>query len=236
MINNQPSQLILEAKDITKTFSEGGLTTPVIKGINFTLAQRETVAIVGSSGSGKTTLLQMLGGLEQPTSGTVSLMGQDFFKLSESKRGKLRNQHMGFVYQFHFLLPELTALENTMLPLRVRRSTASVAEAEAKNILDKVGLSARIHHKPSELSGGERQRVAIARALITKPNCVLADEPTGNLDDTSAQQVFDLMLTLNQEMNTGLLVVTHDMKLAAQMDKQCHLVEGLFSAEKSSEG
>ncbi len=222
------SDIIIEASNITRTFAEGGLKTEVIKGIDFTLSQNEKVAIIGSSGSGKTTLLQMLAGLDQPTSGKVSLHGQDFARMSESKRGKMRNEHMGFVYQFHFLLPELTALENAMLPLRVRRAAPGFAEAEAKEILDKVGLSSRIHHKPSELSGGERQRVAIARALITKPSCVLADEPTGNLDDHAAQQVFDLMLTLNEEMNTGLLVVTHDMKRAQQMDRQYQLVEGHF--------
>ncbi len=219
---------VLETKNLIKTFKDGKLETNVIKGIDFSLSPKQTIAITGSSGSGKTTLLQLLGGLEQPTSGTVLLNGQDFAKINEAARGKLRNKYMGFVYQFHFLLPELNALENVMLPLRIRRETAGVAEEQAKKILDKVGLSHRIHHKPAELSGGEKQRVAIARALITKPACVLADEPTGNLDDASAQQVFDLMLNLNEEMGAGLLVVTHDLTLAARMDKQCHIVEGLF--------
>jgi lipoprotein-releasing system ATP-binding protein len=222
------SNIILQAKQVTRIFKEGKLETPVIKGIDFSLSKSETIAITGASGSGKTTLLQLLAGLDQPTEGSVELMGKDFSKLKDVSRGKLRNQYMGFVYQFHFLLPELTALENAMLPLRVRRESPAKAEERAKIILDKVGLSHRTHHKPSELSGGERQRVAIARALITEPACVLADEPTGNLDDTSAKQVFDLMLTLNEEMNTCLLVVTHDLNLAKKMQKQQHIVEGLF--------
>ena len=222
------NNIILQAKQIIRTFKDGKLETPVIKGIDFRLLQNETVAITGSSGSGKTTLLQLLAGLDQPTEGSVQLIGKDFSKMRDVDRGKMRNKYMGFVYQFHFLLPELTALENVMLPLRVRRETSAIAEAKAKIILDKVGLSHRVHHKPSELSGGERQRVAIARALITEPACVLADEPTGNLDDSSAKQVFDLMLALNEEMNTGLLVVTHDLTLAAKMQTQRHLVEGLF--------
>jgi lipoprotein-releasing system ATP-binding protein len=222
------NNIILQAKQIIRTFKDGKLETPVIKGIDFRLLQNETVAITGSSGSGKTTLLQLLAGLDQPTEGSVQLIGKDFSKMRDVDRGKMRNKYMGFVYQFHFLLPELTALENVMLPLRVRRETSAIAEAKAKIILDKVGLSHRVHHKPSELSGGERQRVAIARALITEPACVLADEPTGNLDDSSAKQVFDLMLALNEEMNTGLLVVTHNLTLAAKMQTQRHLVEGLF--------
>ena len=227
-MTNPTNNIILQANNITRTFKDGKLETTVIKGVDFTLSKNETIAITGVSGSGKTTLLQLLAGLDQPSTGSVQLMGKDFSRVCDTARGKLRNLHMGFVYQFHFLLPELTALENAMLPLRVRREPASVAEQKAKQILDKVGLSHRIHHKPSELSGGERQRVAIARALITEPACLLADEPTGNLDDSSAKQVFDLMLTLNEETNTGLLVVTHDLNLAAKMQKQCHLVEGLF--------
>lgn len=158
-------------------------------------------------------------------------MGKPFSGLNEVKRGRLRNQYLGFVYQFHFLLPELTALENVMLPLRVRRQPAGLAEMEAKRLLDRVGLSHRLQHKPSELSGGERQRVAIARALITRPACILADEPTGNLDEHSAQQVFDLMLTLNEEQQTALVVVTHDLNLANKMDSRYHLTEGRFEAQ-----
>lgn len=223
------SNVILQASGLVKTYKEGSLETPVIKGVDFKLLENEKVAIVGSSGSGKSTLLHLLAGLDKPTQGTVKLMGQDFSSLSDTKRGKLRNQYMGFVYQFHFLLPELTALENVMLPLRVRRDSASQAEIQAAQLLDRVGLSHRLKHKPSELSGGERQRVAIARALITRPACVLADEPTGNLDDTAAQQVFELMLELNQEMKTALVVVTHDQSLAEKMDQQFHLVDGQFS-------
>ncbi|MDG4813603.1 lipoprotein-releasing ABC transporter ATP-binding protein LolD [Hydrogenovibrio sp. 3SP14C1] len=222
------SDLILQASNLEKEYRDGKLKTPVIKGLDFELRSNEKVAIVGSSGSGKSTLLHLLAGLDKPTNGSVSLMSQAFSDLNEVKRGRLRNQYMGFVYQFHFLLPELNALENVMLPLRVRRTLPKEAEKSAKALLERVGLGHRLHHKPSELSGGERQRVAIARALITKPACVLADEPTGNLDETSAQQVFDLMLELNQEQNTALLVVTHDLKLAAKMDRQYQLTEGHF--------
>lgn len=222
------SDLILQASNLEKEYRDGKLKTPVIKGLDFELRSNEKVAIVGSSGSGKSTLLHLLAGLDKPTNGSVSLMSQAFSDLNEVKRGRLRNQYMGFVYQFHFLLPELNALENVMLPLRVRRTLPKEAEKSAQALLERVGLGHRLHHKPSELSGGERQRVAIARALITKPACVLADEPTGNLDETSAQQVFDLMLELNQEQNTALLVVTHDLKLAAKMDRQYQLTEGHF--------
>lgn len=224
------STTVLQAKQLVKTYEEGRLKTEVIKGLDFELNAREKVAIVGSSGSGKSTLLHLLAGLDKPTAGEVSLMEQPFSRLSGKKRGQMRNQHMGFVYQFHFLLPELTALENAMLPLRVRRDDAKQAQQEAEALLTRVGLADRMHHKPSELSGGERQRVAIARALITRPACVLADEPTGNLDETSAQQVFELMLELNQEMDTALLVVTHDLALAAKMDRQYVLHEGVFPA------
>lgn len=222
------SDLILQASNLEKEYRDGKLKTAVIKGLDFELRANEKVAIVGSSGSGKSTLLHLLAGLDKPTGGTVSLMSQEFSNLNEVKRGRLRNQYMGFVYQFHFLLPELNALENVMLPLRVRRTPAKEAEKQASALLERVGLGHRTHHKPSELSGGERQRVAIARALITKPACVLADEPTGNLDESSAQQVFDLMLELNQEQNTALLVVTHDLSLAAKMDRQYQLTEGHF--------
>lgn len=222
------SDWILEAQGLHKTYKDGKLKTPVINGVDFQLTSDETVAIIGSSGSGKSTLLHLLGGLDTPSEGRVSLMGQDFSTLSSVKRGTLRNQYMGFIYQFHFLLPELTALENVMLPLRVRRQSADDAEKAASSLLDRVGLSHREHHKPSELSGGERQRVAIARALITQPACVLADEPTGNLDEGSANQVFELMLELNREMHTSIVMVTHDLKLASRMDRQLHISDGLF--------
>ncbi len=230
---NNNHQVVLKAENLQMTYQEGDLTTEVIRNLNFELYANQRAAIIGASGSGKSTLLHLLAGLENPTSGNVSLMGQEFSRLSESKRGKLRNQHLGFVYQFHYLLPELTALENTMLPLRVARMSASEAEKKAKILLDRVGLSHRLRHKPGELSGGERQRVAIARALITEPAMVLADEPTGNLDQEAAQQVFNLMIELNQEMNTALLLVTHDLTLAAKMDVQYKLVSGVFSTEES---
>jgi len=219
---------ILQATKLAKTYQDGKLKTPVIQGLDFTLKACEKLAIVGTSGSGKSTLLHLLAGLDQPSSGEVRLMGMPFSSLSDVKRGRLRNQYLGFVYQFHFLLPELSALENVMLPLRVRRQAPGLAEIEAKRLLDRVGLSHRLQHKSSELSGGERQSVAIARALITRPACVLADEPTGNLDAHSAQQVFDLMLTLNEEQKTALVVVTHDLNLAAQMDRKFQLTEGRF--------
>ncbi|PLA74378.1 lipoprotein-releasing system ATP-binding protein LolD [Hydrogenovibrio sp. SC-1] len=222
------SDSILQANGLEKTYKDGKLETSVIQGLDFRLTPCEKVAIVGSSGSGKSTLLHLLAGLDQPTAGEVTLMNNAFSTLNDVKRGRLRNQYLGFVYQFHFLLPELTALENVMLPLRVRRQASGLAEMEAKALLDRVGLSHRLGHKSAELSGGERQRVAIARALITRPACVLADEPTGNLDEHSAQQVFDLMLTLNEEQQTALVVVTHDLNLAAQMDRSYHLTEGRF--------
>lgn len=219
---------VLKANNLQKTYQEGNLSTDVIKGIDFALYPNEKLAIVGASGSGKSTLLNLLAGLDLPTEGQVELMGQSFSSLSGADRGRLRNAHLGFVYQFHFLLPELNALENAMLPLRVARVNAKQAEEKATQLLERVGLSHRLHHKPSELSGGERQRVAIARALITDPACLLADEPTGNLDEASAQQVFDLMLELNQELETALLIVTHDLELAAKMDRQLHLTQGQF--------
>lgn len=222
------NKIVLQAQGLEKVYQDGKLKTPVIKGLDFELKAQEKVAIIGASGSGKSTLLHLLAGLDTPTEGEVSLMGEGFSSRSDVKRSRLRNQYMGFVYQFHFLLPELTALENVMLPLRVGRVAPNQAQAEAEALLERVGLGHRLIHKPSELSGGERQRVAIARALITKPACVLADEPTGNLDESAAQDVFDLMLELNQERNTALLVVTHDMTLANQMDRQYHLSEGRF--------
>lgn len=227
-MNNDLNTSILEATQLEKEYRDGKLVTPVIRDLNFSLKTDEKVAIVGSSGSGKSTLLHLLAGLDSPTGGEVKLMGQAFSALGEVKRGRLRNQYMGFVYQFHFLLPELTTLENAMLPLRVARHPAKQAQREATELLERVGLGHRLHHKPAELSGGERQRVAIARALITRPACILADEPTGNLDETSAQTVFDLMLSLNQERQTALVVVTHDLALAAKMDRQYQLTEGRF--------
>ncbi len=217
---------VLQAKNLAKSFQEAEIQTTVFTKVNLSLQPGEKVAIVGASGSGKSTLLHLLAGLDQPDAGEVWLNGQAFSKKSDRIRGRLRNQYMGFVYQFHHLLPELTALENVMLPLRVRRVAAKTAQIQAEQLLERVGLAGRMRHKPSELSGGERQRVAIARALITQPMCILADEPTGNLDDASASQVFQLLLALNKELNTALLIVTHDLTLAASMDRQLRLSAG----------
>jgi lipoprotein-releasing system ATP-binding protein len=220
------SDRILEAHGLSKTYQDGDHRTTVLQPLDFYLQPREKVAIVGASGSGKSTLLHLLAGLDAPTEGDITLMGQPFSAKSEARRGRMRNQYMGFVYQFHFLLPELTALENVMLPLRIRRTDTGKSRQKALTLLDQVGLAHRSAHKPSELSGGERQRVAIARALITEPACILADEPTGNLDDTSAAQIFDLMLSLNASHQTALVTVTHDLTLAARMDRIYRLHDG----------
>ncbi len=220
------SEFVLQAKGLSKSFQEVAVHTTVFTEVDLAIKPGEKVAIVGASGSGKSTLLHILAGLDQPDEGVVLLNGHSFSQEKDTPRGRLRNQYMGFVYQFHHLLPELTALENVMLPLRVRRTPAKKAQAQAETLLKRVGLADRMHHKPSELSGGERQRVAIARALITEPKCILADEPTGNLDDSSAEQVFQLLLELNQEFNTALVIVTHDLALAGKMDRQLRLSGG----------
>ncbi len=220
------SEFVLQAKGLSKSFQEVAVHTTVFTEVDLAIKPGEKVAIVGASGSGKSTLLHILAGLDQPDEGVVLLNGHSFSQEKDTPRGRLRNQYMGFVYQFHHLLPELTALENVMLPLRVRRTPAKEAQAQAETLLKRVGLADRMHHKPSELSGGERQRVAIARALITEPKCILADEPTGNLDDSSAEQVFQLLLELNQEFNTALVIVTHDLALAGKMDRQLRLSGG----------
>ena len=218
---NQPS--VLQAQNMSKSYQDGKVQTEVFSGIDFTLNTAESVAIVGASGSGKSTLLHLLAGLDKPSTGSVDLLGKPFSALNETQRGKVRNQHMGFVYQFHHLLPELNALENVMMPLWIRRSDQKIAKAKAAELLKRVGLGHRLEHKPTELSGGERQRVAIARALITEPACILADEPTGNLDTQSAQQVFDLLVEFQREKQTALLIVTHDLELAQKMDRQLNL-------------
>jgi lipoprotein-releasing system ATP-binding protein len=220
---------ILEARDVHKSFKQGPVTLEVLQGVAMTVATGERIAIVGSSGSGKTTLLQILGGLDRPSSGHVLVDGKDIHEQSEQERGELRNRALGFVYQFHHLLPEFSALENVAMPLLIRRMKVAEARERASHLLERVGLGKRLGHRPDQLSGGERQRAAVARALVTEPKIVLADEPTGNLDGTNAESVFALMLELNRELKTSLIVVTHDMRLASRMERMYAIEKGVLT-------
>ena len=230
------NDIVLRAQGVAKTYAEGKLRAEVLRAVDLDIARGETVAIIGASGTGKSTLLHILGGLDAPTQGEVVVEGQAMSRLSDRARGELRNRSLGFVYQFHHLLPEFTAIENVCMPLLIRGTAIDEARTRATELLGRVGLGARLEHKPGELSGGERQRCAVARALVTRPACLLGDEPTGNLDEKNAAQVYELMLELNREIGTALVLVTHDPKLAARASRVLELTGGALRAVESRAG